>query len=142
MCLSTSAAPQQKRCFSSVKCGLVLRHKLRNSNPSAELLQALRKPGADETRIQGTLLRLECDVKGIAFVIQTAGGLLRLKTPNFEQISIMTFNSEVKGEITCGLRKGENVVVVCYVPSKDARAKTDGLLRSVEFVPKDFTLKT
>ncbi len=109
---------------------------------SAELLHVLRKPGADETRIQGTLLRLECDAKGIVFVIQTAGGLLRLKTPNFEQISIMTFNSEVKGEITCGLRKGENVVVVCYVPNKDARAKTDGLLRSVEFVPKDFTLKT
>ncbi len=115
--------------------------KVEEYDPASALRDALRKPDTDEKRIQGTLLRIECDAKGIVFFVQSAGKLLRLKTPNFEAINITTFNSGVSGEINCGQRKGENIVVVCYVPGADARAKSDGLLRSVEFVPSDFILK-
>ncbi len=109
-------------------------------DPSSALREALKQPETDEKRIQGTLLRIECDAKGIVFFVQTTGGLLRLKTLNFETINITTFNSGVSGEINCGPRKGENIVVVCYVPGTDARARIDGQLRSVEFVPSDFIL--
>jgi tetratricopeptide (TPR) repeat protein len=111
------------------------------TDPSAYLREVLRAPAADETQLQGTLLRLECDAKGIVFVVQTATGLLRLRTANFDDVEITTYDTSVKGEITCGERKPANLVIVCYVPNADKRVKADGTLKSIEFVPPDFKLK-
>jgi tetratricopeptide (TPR) repeat protein len=111
------------------------------ADPSHYLREVLRAPAAGETQMQGTLLRLECDAKGIIFVVQTETGLLRLQTANFEDIEITTYDTNVKGEIACGERKPANVVVVCYLPNADKRIKADGTLRSIEFVPPDFKLK-
>jgi len=101
----------------------------------------LRAPGAGETQLQATLLRIECDAKGITFVVQTAGGLLRLRTPTFDDVEITTYDTSVKGEITCGERKPANGVIVDYVPNTDKRIKADGIIKSIEFVPADFKLK-
>jgi tetratricopeptide (TPR) repeat protein len=111
------------------------------ADPSSYLREVLRSPGAGETQLLGKLLRLECDAKGITFVIETEAGLLRLRTANFEDIEITTYDTSVKGEITCGERKPVNVVVVCYLPNTDKKIKADGLLKSIEFVPNDFKLK-
>ena len=35
----------------------------------------------------------------------------------------------------------ENPVVVTYIPSKDGRAKVDGVASALEFVPKEFKLE-
>ena len=110
-------------------------------DPSSYLQAALRKPEVGEKRVQGTLLRLECDAKGITFVVKVEDRLLKLRTDRFESIQIVAFTTDVSGEITCGPRKPENIVVVCYAPPTDARAKSDGAIKSIEFVPKDFKLK-
>jgi hypothetical protein len=101
----------------------------------------LRKPAAGETQLQGTLLRIECDAKGIVFVVQTDSGLLKLRTASFDDIELTTYDPKVAGEIGCGERKPANVVVVCYVPNTDKKIKADGVLKSIEFVPTDFKLK-
>jgi tetratricopeptide (TPR) repeat protein len=111
------------------------------NDPSFYLREVLRKPDAGETQLQGTLLRLECDAKGIVFVIQTEKGLLRLRSASFDEVEITTYDTNVKGEITCGERKPANAVVVCYVPGADKKLKADGVLKSIEFVPPDFKLK-
>jgi hypothetical protein len=101
----------------------------------------LRKPGAGETQLQAKLVKIECEAKGIVFVVQTAStGLLRLRTAKFDDIQITTFDPKINGEITCGPWKVPAPVVVCYVPGEDKRAKVDGLLKSVEFVPAEFKL--
>lgn len=107
---------------------------LENVDPSSHLREALRKPAADETQVEGTLVRIDCDAKGITFVVKTGDGLVRLKTQSFRQVDITTFSADVSGEITCGPRKPEKVVV-CY-------AKAGGIIRSLEFVPNDFVLKS
>jgi tetratricopeptide (TPR) repeat protein len=111
-------------------------------DPSSYLRDALRKPADGETQVEGILLRIECAARAITFVVRVGDRLLKVKTDSFEKVDITTFSSDVAGEISCGPRKSENVVVVCYLPSSDARAKTDGLIRSIEFVPKDFKLKS
>ena len=111
------------------------------ADPSSYLREVLRAPAAGETQVQGKLLRLECDAKGITFVVQTETALLRLRTAGFEEIEITTYDTNVKGEITCGERKPVNVVVVCYLPNTDKKVKADGVLKSIEFVPADFKLK-
>ena len=110
-------------------------------DPSYYLREVLRKPAAGETQLQGTLLRIDCDAKGIVFVVQTESGLLRLRTASFEEIELTTYDTNVKGEIGCGERKPVNVVVVCYLPNTDKKIKADGVLKSIEFVPTDFKLK-
>jgi len=109
-------------------------------DPSAELRAALRLPAAGETQVQGMLLGIECDASGLLFLIKTNERTLRLRSDAFQEVRRTTYTAEVRGTITCGPRKPENPVVVCYVPSKDKRTKVDGVLNSVEFVPADFRL--
>jgi tetratricopeptide (TPR) repeat protein len=111
------------------------------SDPSAYLREVLRSPAAGETQLQAKLIRIECDAKGMIFVLQTATGELRLKAKSFDDIELTTYSPDVKGEIGCGPRKPENVVIVCYLPDSDKRLKADGVLKSIEFVPADFKLK-
>ena len=111
------------------------------TDPYAFLQDALRKPGAGEKQVQGILTRVDCNGRsGITFVIKVRERTLRLRTDRFENVQITTFTSDVAGDITCGLRKPENLVVMCYLPLKGPRAKADGTAKSIEFVPKDFKL--
>ena len=109
-------------------------------DPSVDLREALRIPEPGETQVQGILLGVECEASSLVFLVKTNDRTLRLRTDSFQQIRRTTFTSDVKGTITCGARKPENPVVVCYLPSSDKRAKFDGVLNSVEFVPADFRL--
>lgn len=111
------------------------------TDPYAFLQDALRKPGEGEKQIQGTLTRVDCDTKsGITFVIKIELRTLRLRTDRFESMQITTYTSDVAGDITCGIRKPEDNVVICYLPLKGSKAKADGTAKSLEFVPKDFKL--
>lgn len=112
------------------------------SDPSAYLREVLRVPGPGETQLQAKLVRIECVSKSIVFVVQTGSELLRLTTTSFDDIELTTYDPKVNGEITCGARKPENVVVVCYLPNTEKRVKADGVLKSIEFVPVDFRLKS
>ncbi len=112
------------------------------NDTSYYLRDALRKPGAGETQLQATLVKIECEARGaMVFVVQTATGLLRLKAANFDAVEITTYDPKIQGEITCGTRTWNNVVVVCYVPNTNKALKIDGTLKSIEFVPQDFKLK-
>ncbi len=119
-------------------------------DPSAQLREALRAPVKGEVRLQGTLVTIECNPKAglIVFVLKTPSGLLRLMTTSFNNVEMKTWDAAVSGEITCGNRKPEHSVVACYIPqtapaSTDKRVKTqtNGILKSIEFVPSDFKLK-
>jgi tetratricopeptide (TPR) repeat protein len=111
------------------------------NDPSHFLREALRKPAAAETQLQGKLVKIDCEPKGLVFVVQTAAGLLKLRTAGFDDITLTTYDPKMNGEISCGPRKPENPVVVCFLPNKDKRLKIDGTLKSIEFVPEDFKLK-
>jgi tetratricopeptide (TPR) repeat protein len=110
-------------------------------DPAAALRESLRTPAPGETQTQGTLTRIDCDLKSITFVVKVKDRFLKLNTDNFRQVDLMSFSEDAGGQVTCGLRKPENNVVVSYVPTTDPRSKIDGVLKSVEFVPPDFKLK-
>jgi predicted Zn-dependent protease len=110
-------------------------------DPAATLRESLRKPAAGETQTQGTLARIDCDAKGITFVVRINERLLKLRTDSFRQVDLMSFSEDAGGEVTCGVRKPENNVIVAYLPATETRAKVDGVIKSVEFVPIDFKLK-
>jgi len=104
------------------------------TDPSSYLREVLRVPKAGETQLQATLVKIECGAKGIVFVVRDGTQLLRLVTKTFDDIEITTYDPKSGGEITCGPRKPESTVVVCYMPNTN-------VLKSIEFVPADFKLK-
>lgn len=110
------------------------------ADPSSYLREVLRKPGEGETQIQVTLQKIECDGKNIIFVVKSTDKILRLRTASFEDMEITTYDPAVKGEITCGSRNAEESVIVCFLPQGDKRLKTDGVIKSIEFVPRTFKL--
>jgi tetratricopeptide (TPR) repeat protein len=110
-------------------------------DPSKLLREALRKPDRGEQQVQGILVRIDCDSKGIFFVVKLEDRQVRLRTDKFESVSMVAFSPDAGSEITCGPRKTETMVVICYLPAADARTRIDGTIRSIEFVPKDFKLK-
>lgn len=105
---------------------------------SFSLRRALRQPRPGETQLQGVLVLIDCTPKGLVFVVRTEKGILRFTAKGFEGMLIRTFSTDARGEITCGARKPENMIVFCYTSSTDQRS--DGVLRSIEFVPQDFVL--
>ena len=98
----------------------------------------LRKPAAGEQRAQGLLTDVACDAKGVTFKITVGERVLRLWTPDLNNVQFATYTPDVSGEITCGTRRTPNHVVVVFRPSKTPGAKSDGTPVSVEFVPKNF----
>jgi tetratricopeptide (TPR) repeat protein len=111
------------------------------NDPSTTLRIALRAPAAGETQAQGTLVRVECDVKNFVFVVRAGEKLLRLRSVSFDRVGLTTYDDQVRGTVTCGARQPENPVVVFYIASADKQAKIDGTLTSLNFVPADFKLK-
>ena len=110
-------------------------------DPWSHLRDALRKPQTGEMQTQGNLERVDCDAKGMTFVIKLADRVIKLRAAKFQDVDMTSFSSDAGREITCGARKPESNVVVNYTDSADARAKSDGRAISLEFVPQDFKLK-
>jgi len=110
-------------------------------DPAVVLRESLRRPAAGETQAQGTLARIDCDAKSITFIVKINGRLFKLNTDSFRNVGLMSFSEDAGRQVTCGPRKPENNVVVCYLAATDPRAKIDGLIKSIEFVPPDFKLK-
>jgi tetratricopeptide (TPR) repeat protein len=104
------------------------------TDPSSYLREVLRVPKDGETQLQATLEKIECGPKGMVFVVRSGTQLLRLTTKTFDDIEITSYDPKSGSEITCGPRKPESTVVVCYLPNTN-------VLKSVEFVPADFKLK-
>jgi tetratricopeptide (TPR) repeat protein len=112
-----------------------------NDALSATLNEVLRKPLEGETRSLGTLTRIECGPKGLVFVVKSGERILRLASKGFEGVHITAYTPDAGSELTCGPRKQESIVVVTFRAATDARAKTDGALAALEFVPANFKLK-
>jgi tetratricopeptide (TPR) repeat protein len=102
---------------------------------------ALRKPQEGETRVRAVLTRIECVPKGLIFVVRASERTLRLTAAGFGGLHLVNFSQEAESQLTCGARKAETHSVVTYRAAADARARTDGSLVALEFVPANFQLK-
>ena len=117
------------------------------TNPMSEsdyLRESLRPVEAGETRIQGLLVKLDCNNSGVAFfMIQSGDRLYKIRATALGNVQLISY---VKGaaQLGCGVRKDQENVVITFRPTndpKDAKAKIDGDAIAMELVPKDFQLK-
>jgi hypothetical protein len=112
----------------------------REEGLSEMINQVIHQPQAGEVRVRGQLLRIDCGNE-ILFSVQTEGRTFKLTTKKFEGIKFISYLPEYASEITCGVRKPVDDVVIIYKPFTNAKGKAEGEVISVEFVPKNFKLK-
>jgi tetratricopeptide (TPR) repeat protein len=101
----------------------------------------LRQPEAGEEQVRGLLVRVDCDAKGVTFTVKVGDQVLKFRTTDLNSVQFTTFTPDVSGQMTCGARNPANDVLITFRPVKDSRAKFNGDLVAVEFVPKDFEWK-
>lgn len=115
---------------------------LKPYDASTALQEVLRPLQPNEKRVQGMLVRIDCEARGVVFTVRVGNALIKLHAAGFENMDISTYTTDVGGEISCGVRKPENPVVITYRPSTAARrGSPEGQAIALEFVPKDFVLK-
>ena len=120
---------------------LVLSQTQIEDDQNSALAEALRKPQAGETRVQGLLTAIECSTKGgIVFLVRAGDRLMKFHSDTFEQVDITAFTTGVGGNITCGVRKPEDSIIITFTTPK-AGSKFNGEARALEFVPPKFVLK-
>jgi hypothetical protein len=101
----------------------------------------LRQPAEGEKREFGFLEKMECSGKGVFMIFRTTTGTLRFSSPAQQQPAIRVFTPDLRGmQIGCTMKPIEYPVVFVYKDLPDAKAKTNGSIVALDFMPKSFTL--
>jgi tetratricopeptide (TPR) repeat protein len=98
----------------------------------------LKKLRFEGEQVCGMLVKVECEDSGVMLVVESGGHTFKLHSDKLSGIRFVTYTTDVRGQITCGLRSPANTVLITYRPAKDSNAKTDGEVIAVEFVPRDW----
>lgn len=103
------------------------------------LNRALRIPKADEKRVLGFILEVDCSPKGLIASVKTNERQLNLRIAHLEGLTLIAFDKDFVGaEIGCGELKKQGLAVVTYRPLPSAQTKVQGEITAIEFVPKNF----
>lgn len=114
--------------------------KLREQAEYDAISGALRKPEANEKRVQGFLSAIECK-SGIVYSAKVDGKILKFESKDFQGLHLMTFVPSADLEFGCGSIKKDYYAILTYVPNNDPEAKTLGQLTAIELVSEKFKLK-
>jgi hypothetical protein len=109
----------------------------RDSSGRVSLLK-LRTARPGEQRAAGMLSRIEC-VGGFAVDVRIRGEIVRLRGSQFQDVQIVTYRDELRGDMPCGQRHPEDLVYVTWRESPDPSGVR--LLVALEFLPKGYKLK-
>ena len=103
---------------------------------------ALRQPLEGEKRELGFIEKVECDNKGMFFYIKTQTQTLKLAAASPQAIQIRAFTPEIEQiQLGCGLKQIDIPVVFTYKEISNPKAKSNGEIIALEFVPKNFILE-
>jgi tetratricopeptide (TPR) repeat protein len=89
-------------------------------------------------QVCGLLVQVECAEDGVMLFVVAGTRTLKLHSDRLSRIRFVTYTTDVKGQVTCGLRVPANPVLVTFRPAK-VEGQTDGEVIAVEFVPRDWS---
>ncbi|MGB7924390.1 MAG: hypothetical protein WCF57_14190 [Pyrinomonadaceae bacterium] len=107
------------------------------TDPNTHLRESMRAPQDGEQQARGLLMRVDCSEKGITFTVKVGERLLKFHSNILQSVELTSWTPEISGDMTCGARNPPSDVVVTY----RSRAKGDGEMIAIDFVPKSFVLK-
>jgi tetratricopeptide (TPR) repeat protein len=115
----------------------IARRRERALNESLNL--ALRIPATDETRVVGTIEKVECAPDAVIVTVNSDNRTLKLKSPSIERITLTSYVDKlVNSEFGCGSERRSGLAVVTFRAAKQG----SGELVAIEFVPPSFRFLT
>jgi tetratricopeptide (TPR) repeat protein len=87
----------------------------------------------------GRLVRVECLEGKVMLFVEVGDRVLKLGSDALNHIRFVTYTTEARGKMECGLREPANPVLVTYRAPKNTAFNLDGEVIAVEFVPADWT---
>jgi hypothetical protein len=109
----------------------------RDGSGKVSLLK-LRKARPGEQRAAGMLSRIDC-AGTFAVDVRIRGETMRMQGSQFQDVQIVTYRDDLRGDIPCGSRQQEDLVYVTWRESPDPSGVR--LLVALEFLPKGYKLK-
>ncbi|MEP6923185.1 MAG: tetratricopeptide repeat protein [Pyrinomonadaceae bacterium] len=129
---SSSAAPPKPEEFETA----------RRASMMEAIKKAMRQPLAGEKREMGLIEKVECGNKGMFFYLKTPTQLFKLSAASPQAIQIRAFTPEVEQiQLGCNLKQVDIPIVFTYKENPDAKAKSNGEIVALEFMPKSFVLE-
>ncbi len=103
---------------------------------------AMRQPQPGEKRELGFIEKVECGNKGMFFYLKTgAQQIFKLSAASPQAIQIRGFTPEIEQlQLGCTMKNVDIPVVFTYKENTETKAKSNGELIALEFVPRSFTL--
>lgn len=102
---------------------------------------ALRQPLTGEKRELGLIEKVECGNKGMFFFIKNQAQTFKLSAVSPQAIEIRAYTPDVEQlQIGCAMKNVDIPVIFTFKENSNSKAKTNGDLISLEFVPKSFVL--
>ncbi len=113
-----------------------------NAPPNAPLKRMIPKR-TDGEQVRGQLTRIECLGNGASVVFHVKAGerLYKIHADALERVQLISYVSNVGGEITCGPVKSDKLAVFTFAPAKPSRVKYDGEAVAVEFIAPDMEVE-
>ncbi len=140
--ISEQASTPADKQMSEPKDGQADFEQQRREAMMQQIRNAMRKPQTGEKQVLGTVAKIECLKNKIVFHIMAGSQLLKFRALNTADIKISVFSAEAGGlQMGCNTNVPQIPAVITYTPDSDPKAKENGLLMSVEFVPRSFKLE-
>jgi hypothetical protein len=98
--------------------------------PPRRLNYIYRTVGEGETRIEGTLERIECPASGAAFVVRVGDQITRFQVAKMDAVEFISYRSDLGGAVTCGPRTPPDRVYLTTRPG------TPATVVAIEFLPR------
>ncbi len=107
-----------------------------------QIKKAMRQPSADEKREIGLIEKIECTDKAMFFHLKTQTQTFKLAAVSPQSIQMRAFTPEAAQiQFGCNLKQVDIPVVFTYKENSDPKAKSNGEIVALEFVPKSFILE-
>jgi tetratricopeptide (TPR) repeat protein len=103
---------------------------------------SLRKPQDGEKREIGILERVECPSRDkILFFVNTGSSAIKLRALSPKDLILSVFTQEISQiQLGCGAKPPPINAVITYRPETDPKAKENGMIVAIEYVPKSYKL--
>ncbi len=100
------------------------------------------KKRTEGEQVRGMLMKVECPggESGV-FHVKAGERVYKLHAQTLGNIELVAYVQDAGSEITCGVRKPENLVIVTFRPNKTPRSKFDGELIAVDFITPDMEME-
>jgi len=107
----------------------------------SNLNKLIPRPKTGEQQVVGTIDAISCSDDSIQYRVRSGDGVLRLTSSDFDNVSMrVLLDGTHSFTFRCNARFSDVLAVMVYRPN--ARPFSDGVLRSIAFVPNIFKLRS